>query len=149
MLGMTQRKLRNLLLFFGVLYLSFGTETCYAQDKSDDIKKVLKERRDLFSEAVDVMTRLLVASRITVQEVLQAEQASLKADLDLLDKPEDRIRAIEKHMKAADTILDIAKMGADAARVPRYAVSLAKAYVLEVQNELLTEKEKQKAKSGK
>ena len=51
---------KKLLLIFALLYLSFGTEACYAQAKSDDIKKLLKERRDLLSEALDGMNKVFL-----------------------------------------------------------------------------------------
>ena len=53
------------------------------------------------------------------------------------------------HIKAAESILAKAKMFADAGAVDKTVELRARAYVLEVQIELLKEKEKQKAKTGK
>jgi hypothetical protein len=153
MLGKNQWTLRNLLLFFGVLYLSLATETCNAQDKPTDVKALLKERRDLLSKAVDEMMETYLLPRANasypLQQVIQAERDSLRADLDWFDKPKGRIQAIEKHKKTADRLLAIATANVKIARQPIYVVPQAKAYVLEVQIELLKEKEKQKAKPGK
>ncbi len=151
MLGMTQRKLRNLLLFFGVLYLSFGTQTCYAEDKSDETKALLKERRDLLSEAATRMYKIYQAFAQVdhYQELIQVHRDSLKADLDWFDKPEDRIQAIEKHKKAADEIYLLANRVVDSGRADKFQALQAKAYVFEVQLELVKEKKRQKAKPGK
>lgn len=151
MLGKNLWTLRDLLLFFGVLYLSFATETCDAQNKPADVKALLKERRDLLSEAASQMAKLymLPKTKITVQEMIQAERASLQADMDWFEKPADRIKAIETHKNVANRLLESAKVNFSAARQPKYVVSQAKAYVLEVQLQLLKEKEKQKATPGK
>lgn len=147
MINTNPAQLRCMTLFFGFLYLSLGIETCYAQDQSSDMKKLLKERRDLLSQAVDSMNLLL--GRVPLQELLRADRDSLKADLDWFDKHEDRIRAIEKHKKAADIYWQTAKTMQDAGRGFEYIVIQAKAYVVEIQIELLKEKERQKAKPGK
>jgi hypothetical protein len=148
MLSKDQRKSRTLLLLFGTLYLSFGAEACHAQDKPDDVKKLLKERRDVLSEAATQMMSLYLGARITTQEVIQAERDSLKADLEWFDKPEDRIKAINKHKEAADSLLETAKARFAGARVPSCVVLQARAYVLEVQLEFLKEKKKEKATPG-
>lgn len=142
------RKLSIQFLLIGVAYCSLNAEPCNAQDSSNEIKRLAKERRDLLSEVATQMTKTYVAlERITLQEVVQAERDSLQADLDWFDKPDDRIQAIEKHMKVAESLLKVAKAKVDGARERGYVVLQARAYVLEVQIELL--KEKQKAKPRK
>jgi hypothetical protein len=150
MLSWNRRKLPNLLLLFGMLCLPLGTEPGYAQDKSDELKKLLKERRDLLSDAAAQTTEAyLFLKVVTVQAAIQAERDSLMADLDWFEKTDDRIQALEKHKEVADKLLKAADVKVIAGREPKSAGQQAKAYVLEVQIELLKEKEKQKAKPGK
>ena len=131
------------------LCLSFGAAACFAQEKPDDLKALQKERRELLSEVATGMYKIYLQSLGTqflspsLQEVAQAERDSFKADLDYFDKPEERIEAIEKHKKAADSLLEIAEGHLRTARGNRLGVFQAKAYILEIQIELVKEKKKQ------
>jgi hypothetical protein len=138
-------------LLFGVLFSICEPAECNAQNKPDEAKAILKERRELLSEAAEQMTTLYIGLRnnVTMSELIQVDRDSLKADLDWFDTPEDRIKAIEKHKAVANTVLKVAKAKKEAGRELGYVELLAKAYVLEIQLELLNEQEKQKAKPGK
>jgi hypothetical protein len=135
--------LRNLLLFSALFYL-VGTETCYAQGKPDEIKTLLKERRDLLSEVSSIMAKAFLEGRVDMQILVQAERDSLRADLDWFDRADDRIQAINKHKKIADKILEVAETEEKVGKIGRTDVLRVRAYVLEVQIEL--HKEKRKAK---
>ena len=136
--------LRKLLLLLAVLILSTGAEACYAQDKHDEIKALLKERRDLLSEVATAMTKAFIERRVDWQVLVQAERDSLKADLDWFDRTDDRIQAIDKHKKVADKVLVIVEALEKVGKVGRTDVLQVRAYVLEVQIELLKEKRKAK-----
>jgi hypothetical protein len=142
---------RKLSPCLGVLYLLFVcvAGTCREQDESDDPKVLLKERRDLLSEAFTQMWTIYrqLPRNITVQELLQAERDSFKADLDWFEKADERIKALETHKLAANNIWDLAKAKFRAGVLPEYVSLQARAHVLEIQVELLREKRKQKVKN--
>jgi hypothetical protein len=132
------------------LCLSWGAAACWAQEKADSVKALRKERRELLSEVATGLADLYIkfpvpeAIHPTFQEVFQAERDSFKADLDYFDKSKDRIEAIETHTKAANRLLQVAESLVARARETRLTEFQVKAYTLEVQIELLKEKERQK-----
>lgn len=145
------RKALRAVVFFAGFYLYVASESCNAQDKANNLKTLLKERRDLLSDIATQMTEayLLLGAKISLHEVILAERDSLNADLDCFEKPEERIQAIEKHKKVADSLNKAATANFAAARQPKYVVLQARAYVLEVQIELLKERKKKKANPGR
>jgi hypothetical protein len=143
MSGENRGAVHTVMSVVAMICLSFGAAACRAQEKSDDVKALLKERRELLGEVATDMISNLVKLDLTFSEVAQAERDSFKADLDYFDKPEERIRAIEQHKKAADNLLLRAKQLVASARGLTFNVSQAKAYVLEVQIEVLKENKRQ------
>jgi len=149
MIGKIRGEWRTLMSLVAAICLSFGAAPCFAQEKSDDLKALQKERRELLSEVAAGKTKLYLESPgsqfvgPSLQEVFHAERESFKADLDYFDNSEERIQAIEKHKKAADSLLELAKGLVASARENRLAEFQAKAYTLEVQIELVKEKRKQ------
>lgn len=135
---------RSLMSLVAAFCLSFGATACSAQEKADDLKALQKERRELLSELSADMRRHFAEFRLSFPEVAQVERDSFKADLDYFDKSEDRVSALEEHRKAADELLEIAKVLMARGRGLSFGVSQARAYVLEIQIALVKEKEKQR-----
>ncbi len=134
--------LRHLLLLFVVLHFLIGAETSFPQDKQDVIKALLKERRDLLNDVATAMTKAYFERKVGWEVLVQAERESLRADLDWFDRPEERIQAIEKHKKLADKILAITDAAEKVGKLARTDVLQVRAYVLEIQIELLKEQRK-------
>jgi len=139
-----QRGLQILLLLFAVLCLLVGTETCHAQGKPDELKTLLKKRRDLLSEVASITTKAFLQGRFDLHELVQAERDSFRADLDWFDRADDRLQAINNHKKVAEKILEYAEASEKAGILGSRDVLQVRAYVLEVQIELLKEKRKAK-----
>jgi hypothetical protein len=145
-----RRQWRTPMTLVAALGLSFGATTCYAQEKSEDLKALQKERRELLSKVATGTQELYFKSPgkdfvyPTFQDVFEAEHDSFKADLEYSDMPEQRISALERHKKAADRLLQRAEELLDTARGTSLTVFQIKAYAIEVQIELVKEKRKQR-----
>jgi outer membrane protein TolC len=108
-------------------------------DKNAEIKKLLKERYDELTKAVDILTNQYGQGTVEFETLAHAQRDALKAGVDLADSPNKRIAAIRKLLEAETQAYDITERLFKAGRVTIIAVYQARAIVLEGRIELLRE----------
>ena len=100
------------------------------------------------AEAYEMMLKIYLRNLVTLRELLQAERDVLNADLDLLDNPEDRMKALQNHKLFVDKIVKMIERKAENGMALKYEVLQAKSYALQIQIDILKETKKQTAKAG-
>jgi outer membrane protein TolC len=108
-------------------------------DKNAEIKKLLKERHDELTKAVELLTIQYREGRVKFETLAQAQRDALKASVDLYDSSRERIAALRKFLEAVTQMHDMTDAMFKVGQVTRVAVHQARAIVLEVRIELSRE----------
>ena len=112
-----------------------------------EIKALLKDRHNLLEKVVDVHTKEFQSGKVPFSVLAQAERDALRVTLDLDEGPEKRTATLEKLLKNAEGVVNVAEAAVKWARGSEVDLLQAKAMVLELRLELL--RNEQKAKSRK
>jgi WD40 repeat protein len=88
-----------------------------AAEKTGELKKLLRDRRDALAEAARARKPLADLGREDPKRLLSAELAVLDAELDLKDSPADRVAILEKILKLWKDRADLLKLRLEA-RIP-------------------------------
>jgi outer membrane protein TolC len=116
-------------------------------DRVAEIRKLLRERRELLQEIMKVLTAQYQQGVIDAGRLLQAQRDLLKANTDLADDPEARRAGLKECLKMAETVAVSAEKLSRAGTTSKVDALQARAIVLEIRTELL--REELKARSGK
>jgi outer membrane protein TolC len=108
-------------------------------EKNEEIKKLLKERHDELTKAVDLLTIQFREGRVKFETLAQAQRDALKASVDLYDSSRERIVALRKFLEAVTQMYDMTNALFKAGEANQVAVHQARAIVLEVRIELSRE----------
>jgi RNA polymerase sigma factor (sigma-70 family) len=81
------------------------------------LQKLLRERRDAAKEEADARMQEFLAGRGTLDIALEAHVRLLKAELELSDKKEDRIKAHEAYLERATEMAEINKARFDDGKI--------------------------------
>jgi len=106
-------------------------------DKPSQIKILLKERRDTLKKVVDHLMAQYKAGLIDFRSIVLAERDVLRATLDLGDNMAFRRNVLEEYLELAKHILKMTEDRFKAGQIPDVDVLQAKAFMLEVQIDLL------------
>jgi outer membrane protein TolC len=122
----------------GVLLAGWVVAAPVPQPKEDspEIKKLLKERRDVLRSEVVARTQEYEAGRGPLNILLQASRKLLKAELELATTPAERFDAHAGHFNAMRKIEKFTKEGYDAGRVKAADYYETRAARLEAEIEL-------------
>jgi outer membrane protein TolC len=145
------QRLRNAVLFAGVLLLPLITARLASGQQSEVIKNDAAELKELEKERIATLTRLVEivvaqyrTGTIDYQQVAQAQHDLLHAKLDSAGSPDERIALLEEQLKLANATLKVAETRFEAGRVTQPDVFRAKAFCLDVKINLLRERGKVK-----
>jgi hypothetical protein len=104
---------------------------------SPKVKALLKERREELRQAFKALRMELLAGRVTTDVVLQVSRRLLQAELEVAERPADRLAALRAHYKAVKEIEDVVTAGFNAGRVKAADHHLTRAARMEVEITLL------------
>jgi outer membrane protein TolC len=110
------------------------------------LKALLKERVDALTEAFKIKMEEYKAGVSPLHIVLEVGTELRKAELDLYEKPEERLDALKKNLKLLQMAEGESKTKFDAGRVTKAEVAMSKAARLEAEIALL--REQMKVKTG-
>jgi outer membrane protein TolC len=110
-----------------------------------ELKALCKERVEALQEAYRVKWEEYKAGRATLQVVLELRKELGKAEVDLEEKPEDRITILGNNVKMLKEVEDATKEKFDGGRVTYGDVQMSKAARLEA--EIALQRERMKAKA--
>ena len=115
-----------------------------AQEKTAEIKKLLKERRELLDGALKIMMERYEAGTVEITDLLRVQQRALKVGLESHDDPKERLallrRSVENAQQFVNRIDQRKKAGVDS----EVNHMLAREALLEARMELLGEEQRQK-----
>ena len=102
----------------GVLLAGWVAAAPIPQKKdSPEVRKLLKERRDVLSTAALARSQEFKAGRGTLEPLLRSHRELLKAELELATKPAERVAAHEEHFNAMRKHEEMTKKAYDAGRM--------------------------------
>lgn len=124
----------TLFLVSGIGYLSVYSPRASAQEpKAGKLKELLKERHATLKEIAAQTARAYQTRGVPIERLHEAEEAVLKAELDLCDSDKERIAVLEKLVALAkgqeEREMELVKAGS----VPGTALLRAKANRLEAE----------------
>jgi outer membrane protein TolC len=145
------QKLGALAVIFMFGTLLWPVQDVRAQDRTAEIKTLLKERIALLDDAVKDLTGHYQNGVVEIGVVIEAAREALKAKLELAESPQERVAVVRQLLENANNIVSVAENRMKAGLGQRYTVSQAKAYVLEIRIELLRQEQQAKtdAKKGR
>jgi hypothetical protein len=118
------------------------------KETTKTLKELLTERRATLKDALDGRQKVSEVGAgeivLNLRDILDLARDLNRAELDLTDKPSERVAACEEYLKRAKRIEDILSRQVAAGRVAEYILLQAKAARLEAEIVLLREKEKDK-----
>jgi hypothetical protein len=114
--------------------------------KGAEIKALLKERQALLKKVLTHMQARYAVGAADFSMVAQAELDALKATLDVVEDPKERIAALQQHQKTAKEIVQLAEEKFKVGASTEVDVLQAKAILLAARIELLREEQKTKPK---
>jgi hypothetical protein len=117
-----------------------------AQDKTAEIRALLKERRSALQEVIRIFSAQYaegVRVTLSVREALGIRRETLKVELELAETSNDRLKAIRSALSFAEDLEKRATSRRDTGAVGApFDVALAKAEVLAIRIEILREEQK-------
>jgi outer membrane protein TolC len=116
-------------------------------DKAAEIKKLLKQRRELLQAMVKVLTAQYQLGAIDPERVFRAERDLIKADTELADTPAERTAKLKESLKLAESFVDLIEKRVKVGGATQVDLLQGRAILLEVRIELL--RDEPKAKPGK
>jgi hypothetical protein len=112
-----------------------------ASKDAEKLQTLLKERRDEAQKVVDLLL-VIVKNKLAQPDVmlLEASRILLLAELDLTDKPKDRIALHEKYVERAKEVEDVAKLQSAVGKADSSVNPITQACRCEAEIGLLREK---------
>jgi len=121
----------------------------HAQDTTETIKRLRKERSKLLDDAAKVARAGWIVGGVEFETVVQCRRDADRARLELCEKTEERIAVLADSVKEADAVVEAAKARAKIDRNGQLQFMRARAFLLEVEIMLVQEKAKLTADSKK
>jgi hypothetical protein len=148
-MSVTMRTLVALLATLFIGGAGYGNPVPQARGPSPEevakLKALCKERVDALWEAYRIRSEEYKPGRATLESVLEIAKELRKAELDLFEKPEERIAALEKNLEVLKTTEELTKQKFNDGRLSGSSVALSKAARLEA--EIALHRERMKAKA--
>ncbi len=115
-----------------------------SSDKAAELKALLKERRNTLNNIVDLRFQRWQAGKDVLEVVLKAQRELLRANLELLDDPKERMAALQDCLETAKKIQKINEEKLQAGLATQADALEAKTAMQEIQIEILREELKAK-----
>ena len=110
------------------------------EDLATQLKALQKERGKVLTELVEIRTAQVRAGTIPNEYLVGAETDLVNAQLDVADKPEERIAVLERGVKGNSEFLKIVEARFNAGTVGTAEICQARSYLLDSKIRLLRER---------
>jgi hypothetical protein len=123
---------------------SAGGKSAVATSDMSEIKKLQKERIDVLSQTVEVLSHMYLAGVRDFRPLIAAQIDLLNARLDASDKPEDRVALLKEQLTLAEKTMQYAEERYKQGAASQVDSLQARALCLDIRIRLLREQARSK-----
>jgi hypothetical protein len=120
-------------------------EPLKAEVGDDELRRLLKERFNAALSELQARYMEYTAGKASIEHLMEASRRLLDSQLELIDKPSDRVAAHEKHVEITKLVEENAKTRWDAGKIAEYELHYTRYVRIDAEIQLLKAKRQAKA----